>query len=287
MNQRIKRHHIVPKVLQRRFAIDDDSTRVWRSKRVQNATFPSPHKKRIDQAFMTLDYNTFTVDGKRHDDIERIYYGGIDDFLGRFIPKVLDYIDNNQTPSLDASTLFDVRRVVLEMVKRSPEFTIYSDEERGRKYVKRAISELPCTEKDDERQRLTAEQQDRDKLNEYGRNIRVIETIEDRQIVNDALSEFSVRWAVSKTEYSFILSSLMVYRIGNGGHNGFNNPMMEMWFPISPKVCMVLVRDPYNKIPAIVLETPQNIRRLNEFAIANSNEIASHCETLLRSLLNN
>jgi len=63
-------------------------------------------------------------------------------------------------------------------------------------------------------------------------------------------------------------------------------PKMEMWMPISPKVAIVLVRDKEQKIPLRVVDCPDHIRKVNEYAMRKSIYIASHSEKLLKSLIN-
>jgi len=99
------------------------------------------------------------------------------------------------------------------------------------------------------------------------------------------MADFVPRWAVIEGKNSFILSSLIAYRIGNGGHNGLANPNMEIWMPIAPKYAIVMLQDPEGKITHRVSEPRVHVRKVNEFAVRNSSYVASHSHKLLRSLV--
>ena len=174
----------------------------------------------------------------------------------------------------------------MHMAKRTPDFLDgHNDIAMGRKLVedtlKYASGEIPVAH----RKQLEADLKDAARLQDKGRDIRVTATLKNSTRINEALSEFVPRWAVSETKHSYILASRMVYRIGNGESNGLINPNMEMWMPITPKIALVLLRDPENKIPHRVVDTPVHIRRVNEYAVKNSFEVASHSEALLKSLV--
>jgi len=284
MVNRAKNHHIVPKVLQKQFAIQDDSKRIWRTKRNEKEIYLSPERKRIEKVFVIRDYNTVIENGKRSDLIEREFYAKIDDFLGRLLPDVLETLNRGEVPNFSAETLDSIRDIIMQMIKRTPDFLNDNDDIARAKEVVQATlqSDGIATE---ERNQLEINLTNDVWLLEQGRDIRVRATLKDSQRVKDALSQYVPRWAVSETKHSYILSSKMVYRIGNGGSNGLVNPNMEMWMPVSPKVALVLLRDPQEQVPNVVAFTSEHIRKVNEYAVRNSFEIASHSETLLKSLI--
>jgi len=286
MVNRAKNHHIVPKVLQKQFAIQDDSKRIWRTKRNEKEIYLSPERKRIEKVFVIRDYNTVIENGKRSDLIEREFYAKIDDFLGRLLPDVLETLNRGEVPNFSAETLNSIRDITMQMIKRTPDFLNDNDDIiRAKKVVQATLQSLPDGIASKERRQLEINLRNNEWLRDEGRDIRVRATLEDSQRVKDALSEYVPRWAISETKHSYILSSKMVYRIGNGGPNGLVNPNMEMWMPISPKIALVLLRDPQERVPNVVAFTSEHIRRVNEYAARNSFEIASHSETLLKSLI--
>ena len=287
MGKRAKRHHIVPQILQKQFGIRDDEQRIWRTKRDEGSNrFQALERKLIKKAFVINDYYTVLENEQRSDVIERKFYGSIDDYLGNLLPQVLQILETGDIPDFSSEALESIRQVVMHMAKRTPDFLEeHNDIEMGRKLVKDTLKygsgEIPVSY----RKELEADLINTVRLKDKGRDIRVKATLKNSTRINDVLSEFVPRWAISQTKHSYILASRMVYRIGNGASNGLINPNMEMWMPISPKIALVLLRDPDYKIPHVVIDTPAHIRRVNEYAVKNSFEVASHSEALLKSLL--
>lgn len=280
MSKRAKDHHIVPQALQRHFTIDGDPKRIWRSK-MEDGLFPAPKKKRIETCFFGRNQYTIIENGKPSDQVEREYYGNIDDFLGQFIPAVITAFQNRRIPILSTDTLVSIRQVVVAMAKRTPDIRPeHDDVALGRELIEATLHAYPSGAA-----KLKQELEDERRLRALGTDIRVRATIPLGEMTESVLGEFVPRWSVSHTKSSYILSSLMVYRIGNGGSNGLANPNAEMWMPISPKVALVLLRDPNNAIPPVVPATTGHIRSINEFAVRNSREVASHSLELLTSLL--
>ena len=287
MGKRAKRHHIVPQILQKQFGIRGDEQRVWRSKRDEDSErFQALERKLIKNTFVINDYYTVLENDQRSDVIERKFYGPIDDYLGNLLPQVLQILEAGDIPDFSSEALESIRQVVMHMAKRTPDFLEeHNDIEMGRELVKDTLKygsgEIPVSY----RKELEADLINTARLKDIGRDIRVKATLENSTRINDVLSEFVPRWVISQTKHSYILASRMVYRIGNGASNGLINPNMEIWMPISPKIALVLLRDPDNNIPHVFIDTPARIRRVNEYAVKNSFEVASHSEALLKSLL--
>lgn len=287
MVKRAKKHHIVPQILQKQFGIREDEQRIWRTKRDEGSKrFQSLERKLIKKTFVINDYYTVLKNDQRSDLIERSFYGPIDDYLGRLLPQVIQILEVGDIPDFSLEALDSIRQIVMHMAKRTPDFLDdHNDIEMGRKLVedtlKYDLGEIPAPY----RNQLEADLMDTARLKDKGRDIRVTATLKNSTRINKALSEFVPRWAISETKHSYILASRMVYRIGNGGSNGLKNPNMEMWMPITPKIALVLLRDPEHKIPHKVIDTPAHIRRVNEYVVKNSFEVASHSEALLKSLL--
>ena len=286
MGNRAKNHHIVPQVLQRQFAIEADSPRIWRATKDPHGRYSTPERKPIDKTFVIRDYNTILENDQRSDRIERAFYAKLDDFLGRIVPEVIGILNRGEIPDFSEEALDSLRHAAMHMAKRTPDFLKQHDDVAlGRELVESTLQDLTDDAPIEQRQQLQANLSDDVRLRDQGRHIRVTGTIKDSPRVKDALYEFVPRWAISETRHSYILSSRMVYRIGNGGPNGLSNPNAEMWMPISAKIALVLVRDPQNRIPHKVVESSKHIRQINEYAVRNSFEIASHSEALLKSLV--
>jgi len=286
MANRAIKHHIVPKVLQKQFAIEDDPKRIWRIKRDKNQVFQSLERKPIENAFIIRDYYTVLEQNKRSDRVEREFYGKIDDFLGRLLPQLITTLAQGEIPKFSSESLDAMRIMMMQMAKRTPDFlSDHDDVNLGRELVESLIKGLSGEKHAKRRKELEKDLTDIDRLREQGRDIRVKATLSDSEQINNELLQFVPRWAISQTKHSFILSSRMVYRIGNGGPNGLSNPNMEMWMPISPKIALVILRDPHKKVPYKYIASSSHIRQINEYAMRNSFEIGSHSKALLKSLI--
>jgi hypothetical protein len=284
MEKRSKQHHFVPKVLQKQFLAEDN--RIWFSERNQEGSFSAPEQRNINKTFRIRNYYTTLENDFPSDSVEKSYYGQIDNFLGEALPQILDLVENRIPPQISPDTLTDIREIVLAMTKRTPDSSVDlgSDLSIGRDLVEqqlKAVRKLGVPELESPYQKIL---EDPVQLQNRGRDIRVRSAIQPSPLCDESLRDFSIRWVVSGTHHSFILSSRMTFWIGNGGPNGFVNPHLEIWFPLSPKVSLVLLRDPSNQFPSITVNSSSHIRELNEYAARNSNQIASHSKRLLESI---
>ncbi len=283
MSKRSKNHHYVPKVLQRQFLAEGEQ--VWYSERGEDGRYCAPYLKDIEKTFFIRNYYTVSYGSELSDIVERVFYGRIDNYLGQVLPKITNCLNEGIVPTFENEPLNALRRVVIEMAKRTPDFTEKYDEEvTGLEVVSATLAALPDDPDDEGRQEMLAALKDPAKLKAIGRTVRVRATIDPSDKINSVLKKFSVRWSVSSTRHSYILSSRMAYQIGNGGSNGLSNPNSEVWMPVSPKAALVLVRDPNNSIPLKSVDYPDHIRQFNEFAARNSNQIASHSRVLIESI---
>ncbi|MEC7764141.1 MAG: DUF4238 domain-containing protein [Pseudomonadota bacterium] len=288
MSSRSKRHHFVPKVLQKAFCADGD--RIWYAARDATGRYSRPELRNTEKTFWERNLYTVLEDGLPSDIIEKRYFGTLDDYLGKIIPDITKHFANREAPLLTGDDLNGFREAMFVMATRTPDF-ISSDDDlvTGRELVQGVLSETqgnPELENTPELRKLTRELTDDAILRAYGRNIRVRALVKPNPKIIATLKEFSLRWSIAPERHSYILSSLIAYRIGNGGSNGLGSPSMEMWMPISPKIAAVLVRDPENKIPLAVRDQRDHVREINEFAARKSRQIASDSEKLLTSLCN-
>lgn len=285
MGNRAKNHHIVPKALQKHFAIEDDDQRIWRAKKGRDGKFLPPERKRFEKALYIKDYYTVLDNDERSDRIERQFYAHIDDYLGRLLPDVINSLRDGNAPDFTDDGLTALRELAIQMAKRTPDFLGGSDDiELGKKFINSLHDSPVYKANPEEREKLTTELSDEKRLMELGRDIRVKGTIQHSERLHNVLKEFSPKWSISQTKHSYILSSRMIYFIGNGGRGGLLNRSCELWMPIEPKISLVLVRDPEFRIPQVVVDTPKHIREVNQMAARQSFEVASHSKRLLDSL---
>ena len=284
ISKRSKIHHFVPRVMQKSFCFRGDE--IWYAEKSPAGSFHPPELTLRDKAFQIPNYYSVRDGDELSDIVEKEHYGTIDNYLGQLLPEVLGAFKSGLTPTFSGERLRGLCWVVYEMIKRTPEFPIdYDDVAMGREYLLEVVESLGKSSTDlVMRKKLLKDLEHTETLRSYGRDIRVRAVIQPGERVEDAMKDFVVRWSLSETRHSYILSSKIAYRIGNGGSNGVVNPNMQIWMPIDPKISLVLLRDPENKYPMRNVDTPDHIRQVNEYAVRNSEQIASNSQKLIESL---
>lgn len=251
---------------------------------MMDVSLPQSPEIRVLRSRSTIYYIVMS-DGTPSDVVEREFYGAIDNYLGHLLQGIFDVFEQGGTPTFSGDSLHALRLFFYETIKRSPEFTKHHDDLlAGKEFVSKILN--TPNERLDPALRSDLENQLRNEkaLKDYGRDIRVRATIRQSDKIEKALEGFQARWAISKTHHSFVLSSMIAHRIGNGEPNGLKNPKMEMWMPITPKRALVLLKDPENKIPLVAVESPEHIREINEFAARHCRSIGSHSQKLIESI---
>ncbi|WP_386170567.1 DUF4238 domain-containing protein [Sulfitobacter pontiacus] len=287
-NHRAKVHHIVPQVLQRKFLFREGE--LWYSKKDPSGNYGSPELQLTEKAFKSPNFYTVLIDGELSDVVEKQFYGPADRYLSQFLKFTTDTLSNGGIPHVEGQHLLSLIDLVMSLIKRTEDFLLplgdAADENCiGRNYLESVISAANERGiKDTRLEELKADQSDPHKFAKYGRNIRVRATLQPMSRIDEATRNLKVRWAVSETKHSFILPSCIAYRVGNGGDTSFVNPNMEIWMPISPKMCLILLRDEPNIVPHINVVPAEMIRRLNQYALSRSTAIASNSQELLESL---
>lgn len=278
-----KHHHYVPKGLQKHFC--ENGRNLWYSEKT-DVSYSPPEWRNIDNTFKGKYYYTILdSNGKTTDAIEKNFYQVLDNHLASLLDEIKDIFEKGQIPIFEGTQLESIRNLVWELIKRGPDHFSDNDVELGQEVTEKTIeryADFDPTSKEIEKLRIRLA--DPKQLRQHGRSIRVLAKLEPSELVQTELQKFSVRWAVSRGRHSFLLSSGIVLRTGNGGNNGISNPNAELWFPISPKRAMVLLRDPEGRIPFENEVSQAKVREFNEFAARTSNQIASHSKELLESI---
>jgi Protein of unknown function (DUF4238) len=284
-SRRSKIHHYVPKGLQRYFCVVGE--KIWYAERRPDGKFVEPELRNIHSVFQIKNYYTILEGAKPSDKIERQYYGVLDNFLGDFLLHVHETLDKKMLPVIKGRPLESLRRCIFQMITRGPEFLQnYNETDVGHQIVVDTLATVKArNDADPQIYELQEKLLHPDRLRQLGRHSRVLGQMSRSERVENALDEFFPKWAVSEGSHSFVISSRAVHRIGNGGSNGLANPVVEYWLPISPKRALVLLRKSDQTIPDLYSISRDHMRHINEFAAKDSKSLASHSETLLRSLI--
>lgn len=285
-NRRSIKHHYIPKVIQKNFTTEAGGSKIWYSSRKDGyGKYSHPELRNISSTFQERNLYTTSGESGPSDIIERKFYGPLDSALGTLVPKLLSQLSDGIVPEFSGDALKDIRAIIFDMIKRTPDFTrSYSDED----VAKAGIEDLLrndgniFTQSDVEDMKLSLKNPAY--LKALGRDAVSRARIKPLSKVSETLNQFSIRWAAINSKHSFVLPSMGGYRIGNGDHNGLANEKVEIWMPISPKYCMIMMRDPYRKVPLLNHISASKIREINEYAIKNGRAIASHSRPLIESL---
>ncbi|WP_343314034.1 DUF4238 domain-containing protein [Brucella sp. BE17] len=285
-DSRSKQHHYLPKTFQKSFTVDGMGTQVFFSERGEGGLYGDPVIRNIKTTFKKKDLYTINVEGKKSDILEREYYGPIDENLSKIIPYLNEELTKNRIPVITADTSNKLKILVIEMLKRTPEFgncESYSDV--GRNTVLEAINDLSKSASDEVIRNLNNMLKDSNLTDLIGKDIIAKAKTLPMTLVDDVLKNYNIRWVRTEGKSSFILSSLCCYRIGNGGSNGLSSMSAEVWMPISPKNCLVLIRDPNKQVPLISFVNGDKVNQVNDHASTYSKQIASHSKALLEAVI--
>lgn len=249
--------------------------------------FGRPEHRSPKGSFWKLRYNTIVLDGAPTDIVETKYYGALDNFIGRVFPELICILDNGKVPKMDRKLSDNLKKAVFQMLLRSPDFIELKDHAIGEDFLDGLIEEYETAgEHLAELSEAKTERADPAKLRLYGRTIRTKGMFRMPMEALEVTLARTIRWVTAPQRCSYILSSRMVPRIGNGGPNGTLNPNSELWMPISPNHCLVLLNDKSSQIPLRVTDSRDHVRDTNEFLCRNSEAVGSHSLKLINSLTN-
>lgn len=280
---RSKRHHYVPQALQKYFC--NTNRRIWYAKRVSLADqFSKIEERNTDSAFQQRNFYTVLSDfDEPSDEVERKFYGVVDDQVGKIIAEVVPIVAEGHSPLFRGEPLESFKHVVLALHRRSVDLTQKHDElQIGRRIIENTIA--------DASDKLRLNRVDAMRVLQFpdarqlGRNTRVRAQTVSPDLLLEALADYQVATVVAEGKSAFILGSRMVYRISNGTNDLLGSRNVELWFPVTPKCCLVL--HALGEVVAKPIIWPAaKVREINQYIFQNCQEVGSHSNKLLFSLL--
>lgn len=281
---RSKRHHYVPQGLQKYFCSEDG--KIWYSNRASlTEQFSKPEARNTSSAFQQRNfYTVLSSMDKPSDEVERKFYGKVDDQLGKTIAEVISFLSQGQVPQFRGQALESFKNLVLSLHRRSIDLAHKLDELKiGQSIIENTVadaSENYGLNRDEVISELRLPN-----AKQLGRDIRVRAQTVRPDLELEALAAYQVSTIGAGGKSSFVLGSRMVYRISNGTSDSLGSKNVELWFPICPKYCLVL--HALDEVASKIMTCPsRKIREVNEYIVSNCREIGSHSEKLLLSLLN-
>ncbi|MBU2982697.1 DUF4238 domain-containing protein [Lentibacter algarum] len=277
----------MPQTVQRRFGFGDSRQNVWYCEKDAEGKFGAIERRNIASTFQIRDFYTVVESDALSDKVEKEFYGSLDDYWGKFLSEIEGIFSSGRVAEVVGEPLAVLRDAVFHFIKRTPEFVsdFADDLSIGRELINIVVDAMRTEGvQSNEIDGYEAKYSAPHKVKALGRSIRVKSALASSDRVSAALEGFSVRWAVVSSKHSLVLSSLYVYRIGNGGSNGLDNPSFEIWVPISPKRVLILLRDEVGRIPLTSEIDREKVREINLYASRQAQALASHSKELLQSL---
>lgn len=281
---RSKRHHYVPQGLQKYFCNDDG--KIWFAKRTSlTKQFSGLEARNTSSAFQQRNFYTVLSDlDQPSDEVEREFYGVVDDQVGKTIAEVVPIVSQGFAPRFRDQALESFKNLVIALYQRSVDLTQNHDElEIGQSIINNSVEDV--SEKFGLSQDEAIKELNFPDAKQLGRDIRVRAQTVRPDLVLAALDAYQVATIVAEGKSSFVLGSRMVYRISNGTKDPLGSKNVELWFPITPKYCLIL--HALGEIALKPVVWPSNkVREINEYIVERCNEVGSHSDKLLLSLLN-
>lgn len=273
----------MPRALQKYFC--DKEGRIWFAKRESlNGAFSEAEPRSPNSAFQARNfYTVLGPDDRPSDEVEREFYGTVDDQVGKTISEVTPILERKQAPLFSGVALDSFKNLVLALHLRTIDITRKHDEEAiGSEIIRGTISEAAKKFGVNEEDVRSAQKFPDPMI--LGRSVRVRAQTVRPDLSLDALKKYSVSAVSAEKKSSFILGSRIVYRISNGTADTLGSKNVEIWFPITPKHCLVLhaLEREFNQP---IVWPRDRIRQINEHIVDSCLEVGSHSEDLLRSLL--
>lgn len=288
MSGRSRRHHFVPKALQRHFS--ENRKNIWFTSCDDLGKYSKPEWRNISSTFQRHDFYTVIDDsGVPSDQVEKEFYEKVDDYLGDLLSEIHHSLDLSQNPVFEGEVLESLQNLFMVLATRTAHSLTgagHDDFKQGIEFVNKIIERISEVDPDSlELKRYQDTLEDSRKLISFGRNIRVRAMTTRLPRAEKELRNYQARIAVSHGSHSFILHGRAVYRIGNGSSNGILSPTCELWLPISTKRAIILLRDPSGNIPLICTVGREQMRELNLHAVSLGSDLGSRSEKLLVSLI--
>lgn len=276
---RSKRHHYISQSFQDRFCRTDG--RIWYAERNDDGEF-SLFDRTPYGCFWKPNLNTTMVDDRPSDELETGFWGDVDDQVAKFLQLVDRSFEDGRPPVLEGESLVRLKELITSVARRAPDATDLPDADELGEQFRSNISYLSR----EAGFRYDPKYDDRTWLRQTGRSILASAKAEYPKMVLEALQEYSVRWAVLEGKSSFILGSKSVYRAhGDRGSGHLADPKTELYWPIAPKLALVLLRPPSRDFPLVLRGSTQMVREWNMSICRESACVASHSKSLLVSLL--
>uniref|UniRef100_B0T6I5 DUF4238 domain-containing protein n=1 Tax=Caulobacter sp. (strain K31) TaxID=366602 RepID=B0T6I5_CAUSK len=272
-----KRHHFVPRMLQKRF-VDRSG---WLHAYTRSQPWRGVYRSRPENLFVQGHlYSEITAEGRRRPVMER-RLGALEDIGDRVLAKVIAAARSGAPPSL-ATWEMDVWYLFMTLQwKRVPDLhhdvTTKADAlEIFAEVLANARAALPHLSSELD---LMQEPQMRDRLIH---NSRVGSLGVSPEVMDALRSRGLAVLRINHPAKQFILASRPVLKLTSPGKTNLRHPECEVWLPVAPDIALGLGRG--QGLVSLYAVSPQDVRYLNLASAGQSTTICSASPDLVRSL---
>ena len=273
-----KRHHYIPQTILKRFCYKDSKLFYYKRGGIPDCIV----SRDITGVFLERNYyNTLTRDGRRSDEVEKSFYGPIDQGVSNFIDHVEGQLGRGETPSLSIAMANFVRQFLFNYTRRTPDSisnnTIVVN-------PRTAIEELLATAPPHLEGVISKfkEQLTTEKVEEIIHTARIFGQIRPDPQISETMCGMKLIFGVAPIGKQFIIGGKPVLRFENrvGAVLGDG---VELWTPFSKNFAIGLIDGNANTASKVTF-SEVFLRKFNEQMFAESKEIASGNQKLIESM---
>lgn len=275
-------HHVVPQFLLNAFSVDGDKIFYFSKRRVNEGV----SLRKTSRKFYRRHYYSTKSSLTEYDDrIERSFFQVLDSRFSQLAKDIVSGLSVGSLTKLTASDALLVKWYMYFQKKRSPDFLdpMIIELAEGT-MISEALARFESIYgeiEDDEKARLMSEAVQKDILH----SVRVEQSVTASPEVWDRLVSMDILFAIAPERSQFIIGSNPVIRFENQPNAYLGDGAVELWMPLSPRVVVGLVGPHDRKGPMAINLRKDQVRKINEQILLNSDEVGSASERLLISLV--
>ena len=255
--------------------------KLYYSKRDDEGKFGPVEPRNPVKIFSKRNHNTRYDNGQPTDIVERKIFGSIDDQLCKLVDEIRPLVQRRESFDISKNTDFTLRIIFIEMMRRVPE----AQKDFPQNYYAQleiTAEKLAKQYPEKEREIRNAVEKKYDDPLEL-KNVELETRTKYPERILLGMEGMTFRFALLPEKAMFILSSNMIQRLSNGGTGSLDDPRTELWFPIDPKIAIVVGRfGPH--VPQFFEFNRSFAKEYNDLAVRRSYEIASPNQKLLTAL---
>lgn len=278
-----KNHHYVPQHILNNFKNYENQFFYYNKNKSHK---PIEHRNTEKVFCENYLYSYETRDGNKSSEVEFNYFKTLDTNVATIVQSIVECVRLNNYPNLSSEQKNTWNEFFLKQQVRSPE-RLNSPE------LQANIDETYKNTKDKIYERLSPSLKTLIDSDEFKTRLQLetkVKSLESNLSSSmDILNERGLYFArITSPNKSFVIGSQPLVRIGNQGSNRLDDPMTELWYPISHDIAVSIGSyKEKEKIFTLTSKESKLIRTINLEITKRSNEIAGKSLALISSLKKN